>query len=96
MVAGGTTPADYSTAETNKTTILTWIMNERFIELAAEGHRWPDLKRWHLAGYITLNNTFFDPINASAMSFSAPKNLVFPIPLAEIDRNKNITQNPEY
>jgi starch-binding outer membrane protein, SusD/RagB family len=96
MVAGGTTPADYSIAETNKTTILTWIMNERFIELAAEGHRWPDLKRWHLAGYISLNNVFFDPINASAMSFSAPKNLVFPIPLSEIDRNKNITQNPEY
>ena len=71
-------------------------MNERFIELAAEGHRWPDLKRWHMAGIITLNNAFFDPINASAMSFSAPKNLVFPIPISELDRNKNITQNTDY
>ena len=96
MVPAGTAPADYSTAETNKTTIQNWIMNERFIELAAEGHRWPDLKRWHMAGIITLNNAFFDPINATAMSFSAPKNLVFPIPISELDRNKNITQNTDY
>ena len=96
MVPGGTVPADYPTTETNRTTILNWIINERFIELAAEGHRWPDLKRWHIAGNIVLTNAFFDPTNASAMNFSAPKNLVFPIPIAEIDRNPNITQNPDY
>lgn len=96
MVPGGTAPADYPTTETNRATILGWIMNERFLELAAEGHRWPDLKRWHMGGLITLNNTFFDPTNAAAMNFTAPKNLVFPIPIAEIDRNPNVTQNPDY
>jgi hypothetical protein len=96
MTPGSTTPANYSTAETNKTTIQNWIMNERFIELAAEGHRWPDLKRWHLAGYITLANTFFDATNTAALGFNAPKNLVFPIPLTELDRNPNISQNEGY
>jgi hypothetical protein len=33
MVAGGTAPANYSTAETNKTTIMNWIINERLLEL---------------------------------------------------------------
>lgn len=96
MTPGGTAPADYATSETNRTTILGWIMNERFLELAAEGHRWPDLKRWHIAGYITLNNAFFDPANSPAINFSAPKNLVFPIPISEIDRNPNVKQNPDY
>lgn len=96
MVLLGLVPADFSTAETNKTTIFNWIMNERFVELAAEGHRWPDLKRWHMAGNITLNNAFFDATNAAAMNFVAPKNLVFPIPIAEIDRNPNVKQNPDY
>lgn len=96
MAPAGTVPADYSTTETNRTTIMGWIMNERFLELASEGHRWPDLKRWHIAGNIVLTNAFFDPANVSAINFSAPKNLVFPIPIAEIDRNPNVTQNPEY
>jgi hypothetical protein len=96
MTPGGTSPANYSTAETNKTTIQNWIMNERFIELAAEGHRWPDLKRWHIAGYITINNAFLDATNTAALGFNAPKNLVFPIPLTELDRNPNIRQNEGY
>lgn len=95
-MGAGTVPADYSTAQTNRTTIMDWIINERFVELAAEGHRWPDLKRWHLGGNIVLSNAFFDAANSAAMNFSAPKNLVFPIPISEIDRNPNITQNPDY
>ena len=95
-MSGGGVPADLSTAETNKVTIQDWIINERFIELAAEGHRWPDLKRWHIAGNVVLNNAFFDAANSAAMNFAAPKNLVFPIPISELDRNPNITQNPDY
>jgi len=96
MEPGGTIPADRSTSETNKVTIQDWIMNERFLELAAEGHRWPDLKRWHIAGNVVLTNTFFDPANTSVINFAAPKNLVLPIPISELDRNPNITQNPDY
>jgi hypothetical protein len=96
MMPGGLTPADYSTTETNKTTIMSWIMNERFIELAAEGHRWPDLRRWHLAGVLTLNNAFFDATNTAQLGFDPNKHIVFPIPLTELDRNPNVTQNSNY
>lgn len=97
MISGGTVPADLLTAETNKTTILQWIMDERLRELAAEGQRWFDLVRWHRAGYITLNNAFFSAVNSSAMGFIAPKHLLLPIPLTEMDKNPNISgNNPGY
>ena len=48
MVAGGTEPANFSTAETNKNTIMQWIMDERLRELGAEGGRWFDVRRWAL------------------------------------------------
>ena len=96
MAPAGTEPADRAITETNETTIMNWIMTERFLELAGEGQRWLDLRRWHKAGYITLNNAFFDPANVSALSFDATKHLVMPIPINEIDRNPNVHQNPNY
>ena len=96
MVPGGTAPADRNVAETNEATIMNWIMTERFVELAGEGQRWFDLRRWHKAGYITLNNAFFSPANVNELSFDATKHLLMPIPVNEIDRNPNIQQNPGY
>ena len=96
MAPGGTVPADRNVSETNDATIMGWIMTERFLELAGEGQRWFDLRRWHKAGYITLNNAFFDAANSAALSFDPAKHLVFPIPINEIDRNPNITQNNGY
>jgi hypothetical protein len=95
MVSGGTVPADLSTGETNKTTIMQWIMDERFRELAGEGHRWFDLRRWQLAGFIQLNNAFFSSSNESDMKFD-DHYLYFPIPTNETDVNPNIVQNPGY
>lgn len=92
----GTSPDNYSTAQTDRTIILNWIINERFLELAGEGQRWFDLRRWHKAAYITLNNAFFNPTNAAAMNFIPARHLYFPIPSSEIDRNPLITQNPDY
>jgi starch-binding outer membrane protein, SusD/RagB family len=92
----GAIPANYSTAETSDATIMGWIRNERFLELAGEGQRWFDLRRWHIAGDITLSGAFFDPTNATAMNFLPARHLYFPIPSAEIDKNPNITQNPDY
>lgn len=92
----GAVPANYSTGETDAATIMGWIMNERFLELAGEGQRWFDLRRWHKAGTITLNNAFFDPTNAATMNFLPNRHLFFPIPNAELDKNPNITQNPDY
>ena len=52
----GVEPANFSTAETDKTKIMQWIMDERFRELAGEGQRWFDLRRWHMQGIISLDN----------------------------------------
>jgi len=96
MVGGGTFPADLSTAESNKTTIMQWIMDERLRELAGEGQRWYDIKRWHIAGFITLNNNFFSSANSALIGFDPNKHINFPIPINETDLNTNIVQNPGY
>jgi len=95
MVPGGTEPANYSTAETNQATIMDWIIKERLIELAGEGQRWLDLRRWHIGGIITLDNAYFSS-NTSTMSFQAPKHLLLPIPNSERDVNPNVAQNTGY
>jgi len=80
------------------------IMKERMLELAGEdGHRWSDLKRWHAAGYINLANwTATDwgfPYDAGLFNFDVSRNLLFPIPTDELDRNPLMAasgQNPGY
>ena len=94
MVPAGTFPADRSLAETSRPTIMNWIMNERFIELAGEGQRWLDLRRWHLQGIITLDNTYFS--SNVPMQFIAPRHLLLPIPNSERDVNPNVGQNVGY
>jgi hypothetical protein len=91
----GTEPANFNTAETNRTTIMQWIMDERLRELAGEGQRWFDLRRWHLQGIINLNSAFFSS-NTTGTSFQAPKHLYFPIPTSETDVNPNVKQNEGY
>ena len=98
----GTVPADYPTGESDPATVLEWIRNERFVELAGEGQRWWDLKRWHAAGDIDLSGwdgsiENFSTALASPTQFDVNKNLVFPLPQAEIERNSEITgNNPGY
>jgi hypothetical protein len=94
-MGGGSEPANYSTAQTDKATIMSWIINERFLELAGEGQRWIDLKRWQMEGVINLDNSFFSS-NVNTMSFSLPKSLLLPIPNSEIDVNPNVQQNAGY
>ncbi|WP_100314287.1 RagB/SusD family nutrient uptake outer membrane protein [Thermoflavifilum aggregans] len=89
-------PANYNDLVTDKNQIMQWIMKERLIELAGEGQRWWDLRRWALAGIITLDNAFFSSAIPDAMSFQSPKHLNFPIPSSEVDVNPNIVQNPGY
>lgn len=96
MVAGGTAPADRNTAEADPTTVMNWIMQERLIELAGEdAHRWLDLRRWHIAGYIDLGNFDFSSAR-NDVAFNPSKHLLFPIPLVELDLNPNVRQNPNY
>jgi tetratricopeptide (TPR) repeat protein len=94
MVSGGTEPANFSTTETNKNTIMQWIMDERLRELGAEGGRWFDVRRWALGGIITLNQEFF---NSNWPSVTWDDHFLnFPVPSTEIDKNPNIQQNSGY
>jgi tetratricopeptide (TPR) repeat protein len=80
----------------NRDQVREWIMNERYIELAAEeGHRWLDLRRWHMAGWIDLQDWDFSSLKAS-FKIELPKNLLMPIPLIEMDLNPNVQQNEGY
>ena len=74
---------------------MNWIVNERLVELAGEGQRWFDLRRWQMEGIISLDNNYFSS-NTNTMSFQLPKHLNFPIPNSEIDVNPNVHQNEGY
>ncbi|WP_020531218.1 RagB/SusD family nutrient uptake outer membrane protein [Flexithrix dorotheae] len=94
----GVIPANYNIGETDENTIMQWIMDERFVELAGEGQRWDDLKRWHASGDINLTGwdgsvSNFSTNLASPVQFDVNKHLLFPIPQTEIERNSAINQN---
>ncbi|HLT94363.1 MAG TPA: RagB/SusD family nutrient uptake outer membrane protein [Membranihabitans sp.] len=94
----GVTPENYPTSESNVQTIMQWIMDERFVELAGEGQRWWDLKRWHESGDINLTgwtggDQHFSSFLASPVQFDVNKHLRFPLPQDEIDRNSAIIDN---
>jgi len=73
------------------------IQHERRVELAMEGHRWFDLKRWGLLD-VVMNHyeATTKPWIGSLMSpFVKGKNEIFPIPTQEILLNP-MPQNPGY
>lgn len=81
-------PANLATVDMDK------IMNERFLELAGEeGIRWTDIRRWHAAGFVNLGSWtpadfgFPAKFNQALFAFDVNKNLLFPIPQAEMDAN---------
>ena len=81
------------------------IHQERAIELAFEGHRFWDLRRWKEA-HKALNQSVrgWDIAQESATAFYRPvllynqrftmKEYFWPIMLQEMQRNKNLLQNP--
>lgn len=83
--------ADATLTANNQTSLLNAVMHERQVELFTEwGHRWFDLKR---TGTID-----------EVMSAEAPKkgttwqstDALYPLPFYDIQRDKNLTQNPGY
>lgn len=106
----GAVPANLNTGETNESTIMQWIMDERFRELSGDDdHRWVDLKRWNYAGYIDLS-TWDSGDGPTGFSTSRPAsefkfkeffdatngNLWYPIPTKEINANNLVLQNQGY
>ncbi|WP_211316492.1 RagB/SusD family nutrient uptake outer membrane protein [Niabella yanshanensis] len=79
---------------TDKQSLLNAIYNERFKELAFEGHRFFDLKRRNLP----VERTTQDAINTSGAVRLDPTaaQYCFPIAANEMSVNKNMIQNPNY
>ena len=83
----------------------TALRNERRWELAFEGTRWADIRRWGIAEQALSNQLGSDIWNRGvatvmknqgagyAARYAATKGFM-PIPQTEIDANPNIVQNP--
>ena len=68
------------------------IRHERACELAGEGQRYWDLRRWGLLeeSVKDARDIFGDLMYTRSYQ---PRHEVWPIPLVELDRNRNLTQN---
>ncbi len=86
---------NHAAATTDKDTFLKRLQMERVLELATEGHRWADIKRWGLldnqAGINELKGR--DP---DFNNFVTGRHNCLPIPSNEANNNPNIDQNPNY
>ncbi|QIL40393.1 RagB/SusD family nutrient uptake outer membrane protein [Pedobacter sp. HDW13] len=85
-------PAVDQTVYNTKDKLRDFILHERRIELALEGHRYFDLKRRNLmdAKLSPLKNPAGVPLKFGE------KNNVLPFSQAEVDRNKQLVQNTGY
>lgn len=82
------------------------IRTERLIELAFEGHRLWDIRRWKLGDaylnkYVqgmniqgTTKVSFYQVTNVEPRVFSTPASYLFPISTNDLSINKNLVQNP--
>jgi len=88
------------TTATSKNDVATAILKERRLELAFEGHRWNDLLRTDANGtisIITLLNSLSGASGPLNYNLNADRHqLLFPIPLQDLQINKNLVQNPGY
>ena len=70
--------------------VLSAIQQEYRVEFFAEwGHRWLDLKRWGIA-IPTLKGISYKAPNIDSAQ------LLYPIPISEIQTDPNLTQNKGY
>lgn len=69
------------------------IRRERAFELAGEGHRYWDLRRWGLLEKSVKNVTDIFGNLMYTRSWQ-PRHELWPVPLVELERNRNLVQNP--
>jgi hypothetical protein len=82
-----------NTTATTKSALLAAILKERRIELFTElGQRWLDLKR---TGMIDVVMQVETPLKANGAPWRTFQQL-YPIPLADIETNPNLSQNAGY
>ena len=93
----------------DQTTLRSIVRQERTIELYLENHRFWDLRRWMIAepllgakakGMNIQGVTDADFFKVTEVvfprAFRAPAFYLMPIPIAEINKNENLIQNPGY
>lgn len=85
-------PSTDRTKHNSKESLREYIRHERRIELALEGHRYFDLKRW---GIMSQKLALVKNPAGQTLSFGE-KNNVLPFPQNELDRNKSLIQNTGY
>lgn len=76
----------------SKELLRDYIRHERRIELALEGYRYFDLKRWEIID--TKMNTLKNPAGIP-LKFEQ-KHYLWPFPQSELDNNPNLVQNDGY
>lgn len=84
-------PVD-QTKYNNQASLRDYIRHERRVEMALEGERFFDIRRWHIA-HIKLPS-ITNPAGVP-MKFDE-KNYLLPFPQSEIDINPQLTQNNGY
>lgn len=97
---------EFQSKPTTKEGLREIIHRERMIELAFEGHRFWDLRRWMQAEEFmngksirgmnilgTTNDDFYQVVDIFSQTFEK-KDYFWPIPLPAIVRNLNLEQNP--
>jgi hypothetical protein len=84
-----------NTIAVDKMSLSLVIEHERKIEFFSEwGHRWLDLKRWK--GLINKNISRADEVLDSIKTGWKPTDVLYPIPLSDIQVNSALTQNNGY
>ncbi|HEV2479664.1 MAG TPA: RagB/SusD family nutrient uptake outer membrane protein [Puia sp.] len=71
------------------------ILHERRLEFAGQGYRWSDLRRFGAQYTIDLMNNFTDYLGNKLYNITA-NNLLYAIPIGELNSNPACTQNPGY
>lgn len=81
----------------NKQDMQKRISHERKVELAAEGHRYFDLKRWNQLTEISNNYIEKSIVGDNLLTRGyQTRHTIWPIPGAEIEMNPNLTQNQDW
>ena len=89
---------------------LALVYNERRVELAFEGHRWWDARRWMIGDEVFgatikgvkveklgANKYIYTPMVVEKRTFDASKMYFYPVPQSEIAKsNGNMIQNPNW
>ncbi len=85
------------TATFSQEQMRTQIMHERVCELAGEGTRWLDLKRWGLlSSQASIDALKVPSHDEDFVNYKIGKSEYLPIPLNDLTADQNLKQNPGY